>query len=66
MLWLITAAWALGETAYFGWNVFPRSDAELIADGRQWLRDDERIQGRRVMASNTRGSGCVSQPDRHG
>ena len=33
MLWLIAMAWSIGETSYFGWNMFPKSDAELMADG---------------------------------
>jgi hypothetical protein len=30
---LIAIFFGTGETAYFGWNPLPRSDAELICDG---------------------------------
>lgn len=30
---VIAMVYALGETHYFGWNRFPTSDAEMIADG---------------------------------
>ena len=32
-LWVIAIAFGLFETAYFGWNWAPKSDAEVMADG---------------------------------
>lgn len=29
--------WGLYETAYFGWNLTPHSDAELLCDGLGFL-----------------------------
>ena len=30
--WILTFVWALGETWYFGWNVWPESPAEVGCD----------------------------------
>ena len=30
---LIAMAFALIETAYFGWNLVPKSDTEILCDG---------------------------------
>lgn len=30
LLWLV---WTLTETAHFGWNALPKSEAEMFADG---------------------------------
>ena len=32
-LWLFAITFFVHENTYFGWNLFPKSDAELIADG---------------------------------
>lgn len=32
-IWLIALAFGTWENIYFGWNAFPRSDTELMADG---------------------------------
>ncbi len=32
MLWILAIIAATWENMYFGWNDFPKSDAELIAD----------------------------------
>lgn len=32
-IFAIAVLWGLLETAYFGWNWAPKSNAELIADG---------------------------------
>jgi len=31
--WTLAIFFGLYETAYFGWNMTPHSDAELMADG---------------------------------
>lgn len=31
--WLTAVSFALFETAHFGWNWSPKSDAEIICDG---------------------------------
>lgn len=36
-LWVIAIAFFVEQNAYFGWNTFPKSDAELIADGIGFL-----------------------------
>lgn len=33
MLWSLAIIFSLIETAHFGWNKFPQSDAEFICDG---------------------------------
>jgi hypothetical protein len=32
-IFLIGVFFGIAETAYFGWNMFPASDAEVICDG---------------------------------
>lgn len=32
-LWCLALAFFIEENSYFGWNMLPHSDAELIADG---------------------------------
>ena len=32
-IWLISIAFGLIETAHFGWNTVPITDAEVICDG---------------------------------
>ena len=32
-IWFIAGFFGLVETAYFGWNLTPQSEAELICDG---------------------------------
>ena len=32
-LFLLALLYGLFETAYFGWNLLPGSDAEILADG---------------------------------
>lgn len=36
-VWLTAVSFSLGETAYFGWNWTPASDAEVICDGISML-----------------------------
>ena len=36
-IFFMANAFAFEENAYFGWNMFPKSDAELIADGLVFL-----------------------------
>lgn len=36
-VWWVAVLWALIESAYFGWNFTPQSDAELICDGISFL-----------------------------
>ena len=31
--WLLAIYFCIEDKAYFGWNLSPKSDAELIADG---------------------------------
>lgn len=33
MVWAMTGIFAVCQNAYFGHNAFPKSEAELIADG---------------------------------
>lgn len=33
LLFLLALLYGLAETAHYGWNVLPGSDAEVIADG---------------------------------
>lgn len=33
MTWIIFILWFILYNQYFGWNFFPKSDAELICDG---------------------------------
>lgn len=32
-IFLIAIGYGFAENAYFGWNIIPQSDAEMIADG---------------------------------
>jgi hypothetical protein len=31
-IWIFATAAFIGENSYFGWNMVPKSDAEMIAD----------------------------------
>jgi hypothetical protein len=33
MIWIAAILFGLSETAYFGWNWSPKSDAEMVCDG---------------------------------
>jgi hypothetical protein len=33
VMWLLALFYALYESAYFGWNMFPKSPEETICDG---------------------------------
>lgn len=33
LIWLPVLVFSFAETAHFGWNVYPKSDAEFICDG---------------------------------
>lgn len=37
MIFIFAVGWFVLQNAYFGWNAFPRSDAELISDGIGFL-----------------------------
>ena len=32
-IFIIAAVYAYWQNSYFGWNYFPKSDAEIISDG---------------------------------
>ena len=36
-IWILASLFGLWETAYFGWNGWPHSDAEIICDGIAFL-----------------------------
>lgn len=33
LIWLPVIAFTFAETAHFGWNLYPKTDAEFICDG---------------------------------
>jgi hypothetical protein len=49
---LMGIAFGIGETAYFGWNFLPGSEAELICDGIALLIVAIGMTGRSSVSAN--------------
>jgi hypothetical protein len=37
LIFIISVIWVIHQNKYFGWNLEPKSDAELLADGISFL-----------------------------